>query len=279
MKQKQPDYIELLKKSLYNLANHPVIFIPFILGFFLFILLAGVVVLEGLFMITSFNVSIETLFPSMISSSIMFMIGALFIFIDLVLMFMFGAYITAMTYVGFYQVSVKNKVSLDSMIKGARPLFLNVLKFSLIKFAIFFIPITIVAGIIVGLVFVNLILAIVLGIMLFMILMAYMIYMGFAIFFMGPMIASSRKPIMTLLRGSFQYLHNNVTHVLFTWVILLCIGIVLAMVVVPLQLSASIIPFILIPVFGFRVIMQIVVGVYTNLFLFNSYFNVNKVKK
>ncbi len=280
MKQKQPDYIELLKKSLCNLRDHPVVFIPILYGILLFIVVAGFVVLEGLFMMNSFGVdSISNLFSSIISSSVMMMTATLFIFIDILLLFLFGSYITAMTYVGYYEVSINNKVSLNSMTEGAKPIFLNVLKFSLIRFAIFFIPMAVVAGIIIGLVFVNWLLAIIVGIMLFMLVMAYMVYMGFGLFFMGPMITTSRKPIMDILRESFKYLHNNISHVLLTWVVLLCVGLAMAIVIVPIQITASIIPFMMIPVVALRVIIQVVVSVYTNFYLFNSYFAVNKVKK
>ncbi len=283
MKQKQPDYIELLKKSLYNLRDHPVVFIPIVYGFLLFIMVSGFIVLEGLFMINTFGVSIETLFSSIISSSVMMMTATLFIFIDILLLFLIGSFIGAMSYAGFYQVSIKNKVSLYSMTEGAKPIFLNVLKYSLLKFVIFFIPLAIVAGIIIGLVLVNWILALVIGIMFFMILMAYMVYMGFGMFFMAPMITSSRKPIMEILRSSFKYLHNNISHVLLTWVVLLCVGavtaIVIMIIVIPLQLAASLIPLLFVPAIGLRVIIQVLVGVYNNFYIFNSYFDMNKVKK
>lgn len=280
---KHPDYFTLMKKALCDLRDHPVVFMPFVFGIILFILFGFFVFFEGFLLLVLFNIGLPNLLTSLMASGLLVASVAVFVFIDILLAIIFASYISAMVYSGFYYIAANKRITLDTLRRGASRLFPKVFRLFLIRFALYFIPFIVFGGITAAASVINWFMGLVAGIMFLMLYVIYAIYISFGLFFIGPMIAYKRKGVMDILKDSFKYLHTRTSHVVLTWLVVVCINIFIALVLtiamLPLQVVVMFMPLAALLTVSVRIFVNLVLTVYSSSFAFKSYFTVNKAKK
>ncbi len=109
--------------------------------------------------------------------------------------------------------------------------------------------------------------------------MAIMLFFAFSLFFLNPIISLKKSSsVVALMKQSFIYSKENLSHLFTTWAIVFGIGLVFNSVNYGVGIPIKLMPFyILIPVSLLLIVVKIIVDRWMKLFVFNAYFN-SKIK-
>ena len=130
--------------------------------------------------------------------------------------------------------------------------------------------------------------AVFVGVLAFLALLAYMIFVGFGLFFIEPIIITEKKSIAELIKHSFNYSMNNFGHVIATWGIKVLVTITVVLIMLLIQAPVDVLieilkrvgpSGVLVPLYGLsiifdiiRAIVNVIMGIVMDLFVFGSYF-------
>ena len=206
--------------------------------------------------------------------------GLLLVFavIDLVLYYFIIAYYRAIHYGVIGDISKRGNSSFERMLHHGKTYFLNMLSYSVAKALL-------TNGILIALLSIPLILAMAnvmhpglalfLGVFLFL-SWFFLVALPISVVtvFAFPLVFDKKKGGFQILWESLTYSKNNFQHVLLTWLVALFLGLCFNLVVIPIDLIASILP----PLLFVSFIVSWVLGIVLNLYIFNSYFSKNKKK-
>ena len=289
------NYLDLLKKSWEGFKENPVLILPLLISLFLFLGFVLVVGLELVVFIIVFSKEILSAPMLILKNPIGIFLLVFFGIADMVFIWMISSYIKAMQ-IGLYGEVTKNKkVTADDMFKYGKQLFRIYFEYQLAKFVIFVVPILIFVSITYLCYLASKILAIFVGVLMFLLLLGYFVFVGFGLFFIEPIIVTEKKSIIGLLKQSFNYSVKNFGHVIITWGITLVVAIGIALIMYIIKAPVSVVinvlkilgpggPLLVLYGLSFlleivRGIVNVVLGIVLGLFVFNAYFAKSAKKK
>jgi len=276
------DYVKLLKHSLTDFKENPILIIPLLISIGLISIVVLFMLLQfaavGLIFFDSIKPNIVSLFSSV---SIITTISLLAVF-DAFLFILITAYIRSM-YIGMYKDIIDDgKTNTKKMFAHGKRIFFLYLNIIFIKILLYVAPLLLAFLIVFGISTFSKSTAIFLGIILGIIYITYTIYLTFSMFFLNQIISvRERKHAFDIIVESFKYLKSNLSHVLATFftifIISLLFGAVSAILGTTSALAEVSIIFLVIFIIT-RVIIQIIgflLGIFFEMFKFNSYFAFN----
>ena len=281
---KKINYWELLKKSFFLFFKNLVLLVPVLVSIVLFIGLGIVVVIEGLVFFGLNSVFLHD--PSVMFSGFNLVLFIFFVLVDIILMMWIGAYVRGMTIGMLKEIVDTGKTSVNKMFYYGKKYFEIYFKYIILRLLIYLVPL-IVLGALGFLAFTaSMVFGIILAVFLSLIYLAYVIFVSFGLFFMDPMITSKNKPIGRIIKDSFHYLKKDFWHMFCTWGISILVAIVVGVVMVPFSIGPTLIEqfglaglfFGVIYIFStlIRTIVNIILKIWLDIFVFQSYFAKNK---
>lgn len=269
----------LLKKSWNDFKKNLVLLLPVLFGFLFSLGFMLVVGLEVLLFI------VAGLTPK---ANLIAFIGAAVIvgLVDLILLLLIGAAVGSM-YIGLLNaVTTRKKAFAKDMWDGMRRFTSIYFKVEMIEISIFLVPL-IILGLLIGLAFLvnttfGIILALILGGLYLLYLIAAGFFVGFGFFFLHPIMSIGKSvSALDLIKQSLKYTRENLGHVVITWAIVFGINFAFNALY---QLSTfpgrffPLLYLIFLPFLIIFIVAGVVIGIWLKLFVFNAYFNLGLKK-
>jgi len=265
----------LLKKSWQDFRKNLIVLLPILPAIIIFIVF-GLFLVAQFILYQSLGLSMDVKVFGL--NEILFI--SIFSIIDFFLLVIIGSILKAMSIGLINQAITKKKATSNDMWLGMKRYTGILFRFDFLVMILLFLPLGIL-GLLIFLGFsINLGLGIafafIFGFIGILYLIAIALLLGFGFFFALPILTKTNvKSAIKLMKESFNYTKQNLTHVLLTWLIIVGIGLVLsifkqiffAFALTPLMLLIML-PFILV-----YIVASIIVSSWLQLFLFNAYYN------
>lgn len=268
------NYGLLIKKSLLDMKNNLIVFLPLLYSLVFFI---GFMIIIGVEVVLGFLLKLD--FTNWPANTIIFL--AVFGIIDFILLIYFVALNSSLYPKLVKEIVTKNSAKPGDINYGIKKFSWILFKLAILKLLIVFLPVIIFGAItlltyLIGGKTAAVIVGVILGIIGLLYFIAAGLLVAFALFFATPILALEKtRSVIELLKISFKYSKENIKHVIITWLIIL--GISLGMRIISQTFSAtlSIMPLmvlVLIPLILVLAIVQIAFMAWSQLFVFNAYY-------
>ncbi len=269
----------LLKESWKDLTNNIIVFFPILVSIVLFLTLGMIIVLE----IFTLKILGFTLTKASLTSINFLVALGIIMFIDFILLLLIIAVVKGSEARIFNLIVNNKKADSGDAFTGIKQFTGIFFRLEVIKLLIIFLPL-ILLGLIGLLGFLvskglGIGLLIIFGIIGLLYLIAALVILGFGLFFVEPLISTGKtNSAVEGIKQSLGYTKDNLGHVLLTWLIVAGFNIALYLIFELFSLPFLFFPLIYIVLMPIYFVLNIVVGTWLRLFIFNSYFN-SKLKK
>ncbi|MBW2970883.1 hypothetical protein KY320_01850 [Candidatus Woesearchaeota archaeon] len=284
-------YFELVKRSVLQFKENLVLLIPFGIATAMGLGVLLVIFVEIVMLILSLGEQILTNPLSVLTSMQAMTFVVIFVLIDILLVLIVRAAVTAISIGMYKEVVTKGKPNLDNIGSNCRAYFSKYFGYLMIRLLLFLAPLATCAGIAFICYRINAVLGIVVGVVLLLCFIAFSLLLSLAMFFAEPVIAFGKGSSMAAVRECFGYTKRNVSHVLLSFLALLLFNFAVGMAMLILSLPVQLFEVIgslgagfIFAGFAFMLQMLLLVlrigvnlgaSVVSSLFLFNAY----RVKK
>ncbi len=281
------NYFSELGQSWKLLRKNPVLFLPLLIGAavitFLFSLAAIILMVAFLVSLSDFvsviggdssGIGRFMALPGFVATLV-----ALFVLLVPLLLFI-NVFVRAMELGMRKEACLTGKTSAATMMASGRKYFWPLLKFQLFSFFILILlPAALLAiPAIAGLLLELRIFAIVYGVIISFVFLAYLLFVLFGLYFAPVMITLGERQAIPLVRRSFSYSMKNPAHVLGTFGVTALVSfgmVILFLLLLPLFIMLALIPLGSIISGILRWAIQVVLSVFLSLYIFKSYFAAN----
>ena len=281
------NYFSELGQSWKLLWKNPVLFIPPILGGAVGTLLLSlaVIILMVHFLVSlsdfvsviggdSSGIDRFTALPGFVTTLVVLVV------LLVPLLFFINIFIRAMELGMRKEVCLTGTTSAATMMASARKYFLPLLKLQLFSFFfLFLLPAALLAvPAVAGLLLELRLFAIIYGVLISFLFLAYLLFLSFGLFFAPVMITLGERQVIPLVRRSFSYSMKHPAHVLATFGVMALVSfgmVVLFLLLLPLVIVLALIPLGFIIPGILRWAIQVVLSVFLQLYVFKSYFAAN----
>ncbi len=278
----KPDYIKLLRHSLDDFKENPVLIVPLLISIGLSCILLLFMLLQFVVAGLIFFNTAKPDFASFFTSVNIIATASLLLVFDIFLFILITSYVRAM-YIGMFKDIIDTgKTTAKKMLHHGKRLFLLYLNIALIKIMLYIAPLLVAFLVLFTISSFSKPAAIFLGIILGIAYIAYAIYISLSLFFVNQIVSiMERKHAVQIVTESFRYFKSNLPHVLATFFTIVIISLLLGAISAVFgttSLLANISVFFFVIFIIIRTAIQIIgllLGIFFEMFKFNSYFTVN----
>ena len=288
---KKENSFDLVAKSITDLRKNPVVLVPGLVGLGLILLLSGFLAIQ-VFTALSF---LETLDPDHNLLFVAFVL--LFFLLDVALYVIINAYYGAVQYGMITDVLAGRKISFRRVLKHGKVFFGKMLSLSIAKFAVYYVVPAVVMGLIVLPISLVSPAAAVMAALILVAFVYVPVLIVFSVITVFHIPILIEKKISGVLSGfrviieSFRYGEANLFHVGVTVLVVLGLWIIMTAVSIAAGLPALIIESVLVEdsahvrlylssfaIYLVKALISLVGGMVITFFIFNSYFNRNRLR-
>ncbi|MBI2664727.1 hypothetical protein HYX10_05315 [Candidatus Woesearchaeota archaeon] len=278
------DPLQLIVKSLKDFRHNLIIVVPTLIALGLFALLA-------LFAVAQFALGYQLFEPDMSAGLILY--AGFFILLDVALLIIISTYYGAAQNGVMADIVNKGNSSFSKLLDHGKTYFMPLLTFTIAKFIILLLPVLVLGILAVPIYLLSVPAGIAVTVLFALIYIMFLIAFSVLTVFNLPILISKKIYGFRVIIESFRYGKENLTHTLVTAAMVAAIWVVTMIIYSIIGLPATLID--MAESFGFEtnialtivyvmsnllaMIASFIGGLIISLFVFNSYFHKNKVRK
>lgn len=238
-------YFDLLKKGFKQFFSNWVLLLTVLvsIGFMLiFVLVLGLEI--GVFYALNADVILAVLQDTsavmQLFTGLNILLLSLFAVIDLIILFIVGAYVSSMKIGMYKEIIDTGKAAAANMFSYGRKYFKTVLGYVFIRFLLLFVPLIALIGLGILSFIASKVLGVILIVLFVLAFIFYTIFIAFGFYFIEPIIVSRNVTSLEAVKASFAYMKTNFLQVLITWALSVAVALGVSFIFMPFSFFSNV---------------------------------------